>query len=289
RTFRGALATVDRPFARPGDTVDLQLDPTCHGASPGFSPTAAQHVVTVLFRPPAGVPNAVVLAPDCLGFAAARDRCEAQLGGGPATGAPAGDAVSVLERDGTLHLRLRFPDTDAVFSTPGDPATTTDGLTLTGPAVIAVTHPDEDLPCGLATRRCREVLGLTACVDELYLGDGGCDDAPDPVFSHFTALPPANDFGALCTSPSGAPTSPCAGTADAVLFPVDRAGNLLLPMDWRRVLVRRDDVPVPRLLRGTTTLEAFAGSGIPLRLQDDSLLGSFSLSGTRLPPIFTPQ
>jgi hypothetical protein len=40
RTFRGALATVDRPFARPGDTLDLRIDPGCHGASPGFSRSA---------------------------------------------------------------------------------------------------------------------------------------------------------------------------------------------------------------------------------------------------------
>ena len=288
-TFRGALALVDRPFAGPGDTLDLQLDPTCHGASPGFSPTADRHVVTVLFRPPAGPRNAVVLAPDCTGFAAARDRCEAQLHGGTATCVVAGDAVSVLERDGTRHLRVRFPDTDAVFATPGDPTSTTDGLTLTGPVAIAVTHPGEELPCELATQRCREVLGLTACVDELYLGDGGCDDAPHPVFDHFTALPPANDFGALCTPPSSSSPSSCTGTEDEVRLTVDRAGNLLLPMDWRRVLVRREDVPVPRLLRGATVLEAFEGSGVPLRLRDDSLLGSFSLTGTRLPPIFTPQ
>ncbi len=68
---------------------------------------------------------------------------------------------------------------------------------------------------------------------------------------------------------------------------VDRDGNLLVPMDWRRVLVRRTDVPVPRLLRGAIRLEAFAGSGLGLQVPDATALGAYSLQGAPLPPIFT--
>src|SRR5262249_32800330 len=143
---------------------------------------ASDHVVTVLFRPPAGPPTAVVLAPDCLGFAAARNRCEAELRGGKATCIPAGDAVSVVDREGTRRLRVRFPDTDALLATPGDPASAVDGRTLAGPVTIAVTRPGDDLPCGLASGRCREAFGLVACVDELYLEDGACDDVLHPDF-----------------------------------------------------------------------------------------------------------
>src|SRR5262245_8905825 len=175
-TFRGALGVVDRPFARPGDPVELRLDPACHGASAGVSAAASAHVGAGRFRPPAGPPRAVVLAPDCLGFAAARNRCEAVLGGGRATCIPAGDAVSVVERDGIRRLRVRFPDTDALLATPGDPASAADGRTLAGPATIAVTRPGDDLPCGLATGRCRDTFGLVACVDELYLAGGACED-----------------------------------------------------------------------------------------------------------------
>lgn len=285
-TFRAALGTVDRPFARPGDPVELRLDPTCDGRSPGFGSTASDHVVTVLFQPPAGPANAVALAPDCTGFAAARNRCEAQLGGGTATCIPAGDAVTIVERDGTRRLRVRFPDTDGLFATPGDPSSAADGRTFTGPAALAVTTPGDDLPCGLATTSCRDILGLTACVDELLADDGACGTtAPHSLFGHFTALPPPNDFGALCTTPS----PPCTGQLGEAHLTVDRAGNLLVPMDWRRVLVRRADVPVARLLRGSVGLEAFEGSGMPLRLPDDSVLGSFSLRGVPLPPIFSPQ
>ncbi len=285
-SFRGALGAIDRPFARPGDPVELRLDPTCHGTSAGLDAIASNHVVTILFQPPAGVPTAVVLAPDCLGFATARDRCEVQLGGGIATCVSAGDAVSAVERDGVRRLVVRFPDTDALVVTPGDPSSAADGRTLTGPATIAVTRTGDDLPCGLAAgAHCRDTLGLVACVDELYVDDGACDDVPHRVFGHFTALPPANDFGALCTDPD----PPCTGQAQEVRLTVDGAGNLLVPMDWRRVLVRRAEVPVPRLLRAAVTLEAFEGSGVPVRLPDESPLGSFSLRGTQLPPLFTPQ
>src|SRR5436309_3109413 len=57
KAFRSTLATADRPFARPGDWVELTLDPTCHSASPGFSTAAADQVVTVVFKPANGPRN----------------------------------------------------------------------------------------------------------------------------------------------------------------------------------------------------------------------------------------
>jgi len=56
-------------------------------------------------------------------------------------------------------------------------------------------------------------------------------------------------------------------------------------MDWHRVLVRRTDVPVPRLLRGSIRIEAFPGTGVPLSIPDATALGAFSLQGAPLPPI----
>src|SRR5439155_1539139 len=70
---------------------------------------------------------------------------------------------------------------------------------------------------------------------------------------------------------------------------VDTAGNLLLPMDWRGVLVNPNAVPVPRLLRGSTPLEAFAGTGTPVRIPGAAFLASFTPEGRKLPPIFDPQ
>src|SRR5262245_2411732 len=60
-------------------------------------------------------------------------------------------------------------------------------------------------------------------------------------------------------------------------------------MDWRGVLVDADAVPVARLLRGSTTVEAFEGSGVPMRIPGGSFLASYSSKGDQLPPVFDPQ
>src|SRR5262249_510063 len=70
RAFRSTLATADRPFAVPGDQVQLSLDPRCHSASPGFSPPdqtsgAVSDVASIVFRPPGGPRAIVALATDC--------------------------------------------------------------------------------------------------------------------------------------------------------------------------------------------------------------------------------
>src|SRR5205823_6630864 len=98
------------------------------------------------------------------------------------------------------HLSFRFPDTDALLPPDGD------ANTFTGPATIAVTHKSAALPCSLASAPCRSVHGTLACIDELYDVDGTCRVDPaliDRTFAHFTALPPANDYKAIC-SPAGA-------------------------------------------------------------------------------------
>src|SRR5262249_59150447 len=77
--FRGTLGMVDRPFARPGAAVKVELGPTCHAASPAFCPGGPcgaspedDVVVTVVFAPPAGPRNIVVLSTDCAAVGTAR-------------------------------------------------------------------------------------------------------------------------------------------------------------------------------------------------------------------------
>src|SRR5579862_6642764 len=43
-TFRGDRGSVDRPFTRPGDFVELRLSPYCDAASPGFGTAATDDV-----------------------------------------------------------------------------------------------------------------------------------------------------------------------------------------------------------------------------------------------------
>ncbi len=281
-SFRGTLGSVDRPFAGPGDFVDLALSPRCDGATARFLPDATAQVVTLAFTPTTGAaPSLVVLSADCGPLEPAIAACRADVPTAlvrcvsvATPGAPPG--LEVLDE---RRLRFRFPDTRDLLPGPdGD-------LGLAGPARLAVTAAGRPLPCSLATAPCDRASGMLACIDDLFTDDGGCGRTPDATFPRFTALPHANDYQAICTAPS----PPCTGRTQEIRFAVDAAGNLLVPMDWRGVLVRRDAVPVPRLLRTVTSVEAFEGTGLPIRLPGPAFLGSFAPEGRRIPPIFDPQ
>src|SRR5262245_25300333 len=47
KTFNATLGATNRPFAAPGESIELRLRPC--DASPGLSAAAANHVVTVVF------------------------------------------------------------------------------------------------------------------------------------------------------------------------------------------------------------------------------------------------
>ncbi|MCX5737034.1 MAG: hypothetical protein NTZ61_00770, partial [Proteobacteria bacterium] len=292
-SFRGAIGAVDRPFAMPGDLVELTVRPeVCDARSTGVQDwtgngtiDAGDFLVTVLFEPPnGGAKNAVVIATDCAAVVQKLAACSAQLGGGSAScvEATGADLVAVPSSIAS-KLRFRFPDTDDRVGTPSD------DRTLAGPAVIAVTASTAALPCSLATTRCADATGLVACVDELYAIDGTCTTTPaeiDASFGSFTALPPPNNYQTVCTTQAG---SPCTGGAPEVRVTTDKAGDLLIPWDYRGVLVRLDDVPIPRLVRASTSFDAFAGGALdPIQIPSDAFLRSFSPEGHRLPPIFTP-
>src|SRR5262249_30527584 len=164
--------------------------PAC---DPGSFSTATDHVVTVVFTPPHGVPNAVAVAADaatCAALAPELDRCRRETV--PIDCVPAalgGRAdLQVVERDGRRELRFRFPDTDRLFLDADD------DLTFTGPATVAVTRVGEPLPCDLARRPCAGRPGLLACIDDLFAADRACGTAPHDTFPHFTALPPPHHY-----------------------------------------------------------------------------------------------
>jgi Tol biopolymer transport system component len=282
QVLRSTLGSTDRPFAGPGDWVELGLDPTCHSASAGFSPSAAGQVVTVVFRPAGGPRDVAIVATSCAAIEAARQSCEARADVATATCFEVnqeGQPIA-LEVPDDRHLRFRFPDTDAQV------LAATDDVTFSGPVAIAVSAATAALPCALASDPCTAVPGVLACVDTFFAADRGlCSTEPHATFAGFTALPPPNDYQGLCTDP----VPPCTGLQDEVRFAVDVGGNLLVPMDWRGVLVSRDAVPVARLLRASSDVEAFAGSGQPIRVPGLSFLASYSPEGGKLPPLFDPQ
>lgn len=283
KAFRSAGATVDRPFAVPGEWVTLKLDPACHTG--GFtSGDPAAHLVTVVFQAPNGQRNVATLAPSCAAIASLVQACQNRPDVATAVCLDANEGGQPLDVavPSASELRFRFPDTDAVVLAAAD------DLTWSGPAAIAVSSAlAPELPCALAATgaRCATESGLLACVDELYSGEvQGCAAVPDRTFSRFTALPPANDYQAICDDPP----SICTGTTDDLRMALDAQGNLLLPMDWRGILAGQAQVPVARLLRGTTSLEAFEGQGQPVEVPGNSFLASFSPEGGTLPPIFDP-
>lgn len=284
--FRGALGSLDRPYAGPGDFVELHVrPPICDGASPGLPADVDDLVVTLVFEPLAGPRRAVVLTTqpcDAAGFAAQLAACDAASGIAGVTcvqmNQSAGPVdMDIVERDGIPRLRFRFPNTDAILGGPAD------DRTLAGPTTIAVSLANAPaLPCGLATTTCTAqaaALGLVACVDELYARDGTCAPNLDPAFTHFTALPPPSDYQATCFTES----PPCTAVADEARLTVDQDGNLLIPVYWQGILVKDGDQPVPRLLRASIR------PPVPVTIPSAVFVSSLTTEGQRLPPIFEPQ
>src|SRR5438552_13774025 len=278
KSFATALGATNRPFAAPGETVEVRLR-TCDAASAGLLPNGTDHVVTVVFKPlvgPADRNTVVAVAPDCTELQSRLASCAARADVGAAVCKQVGAAadLAVVVREDGRHLSFRFPDTDADLAPAGD------AHTFTGPATIAVTARADPLPCQLAGASCASQTGLRACVDQFFEDDGHCGrTVPHFTFPHFTALPAVNDFQADCFSES----PPCNPTAPEVRLTVDSAGNLLLPLNWQGILVRQAGVPVPRLLRGTVK------SPVLFQIPGQVFLASYTPEGGKLPPIFEPE
>ncbi len=297
KSFNAALGATNRPFAAPGERLEVTLR-DCDAGTVGLTADAADHLVTIVFQPPTGPRNAVVLtsAANCSALKKPLATCAAQLtGGGTATCiAAANSGLAIVEHNGERFLSFRFPDTRSTCSGGSNagkrctqPSDCSDGTcvagdedsTLAGPAAIAVTAPGDPLPCGLAASPCTSHGGLRACVDDFYANDGSCGTSvPLATFPHFTALPAPNEYARDCYKLPGV----CNPTAANLRFGVDLAGNLLLPVSWQSVLVP-SAVPVPRLLR-TRFL-----SPLPFTIPDAVFTSSFTPEGGKLPPIFEPQ
>ena len=282
KSFRGTLGDLNRPFAAPGDFVEVGASPArCAGKSPGFSASEDGQIVSVVFKPPGGSSRvAFITAGDCNGADALQKKsaCEATVGAGNVSCVQAGPFspsinLAVVDRNGERKVSFRFPDTDALL------APDLDQRTLSGPATIAVSRANDPLPCGLAAQSCSGQSGLLACIDQIHALDGSCDATPNTIFPSFTALPQPNDFQADCFKDD----PPCTALASETRFAVDGGGNLLLPVHWSGVLIRQNDLPVPRLIRATIK------SPLPFPVPDAAFLASYTPEGAKLPPIFEPQ
>ncbi len=336
--FVSPLGTVDRPFASPLDPVRV----ACKAPGPGICPTPLANEVicdgatlgSEIACPriePQHVLVSVVFQPDLVTGTARRrmvvlGRAEA-LGSLaaciPEPGVCSSQTINceradleIGERQGARALEFPFPDTTTGTCVGGANADERcasdadcvggrcqlpcDPIVRTGPAAIVVTDAASPLPD--PNDPCVPRPGLLACIDEL----GG------NAFTHFTALPKPNDYGNLC---SGA-KDVCAGGSRSIDATVDRDGNLLIPVDWSRLvlndtfqgldgndipLIRRIqnglglgkqsiELPIARLVLFETDVDAFTGGRKQaIQLPDRTYLRAYTPGGVRLPPIFEPH
>jgi WD40-like Beta Propeller Repeat len=250
------------------------------------------NIATFLFKPPNGLPNAVVVtgaANPCANSTvhAALNTCAAELNGGTVTCVDGSGEINFTATTFSLPL----PDTDALAGGIGD------GVTLAGPVTVAVAPLP--LPCSLATLRCADPgapSNMRACIDELYAHDGTCETGAvhrHPDFPGLTALPLRNDFQGICDSAD--PSIPCNNNNANVQLTTDADGNLVVPIDWRGVLVP-GTLPIPRLVRAGSSIAAFSGQppepsqtpGAPVQVPGLGFLQSFSPKGLRVDPLFNP-
>jgi len=278
KVYDSVRGSTNRPYAAPNEPLELRVRP-CDPGGPGFTAPAANYVVTVVFTPAGGTKNVVVLATSCAGVGSC-------AGAASTTCIPVsvGSGLGLVTRDGEPHLQFTFPDTDALLAPGGD------ALSFSGPATIAVKDSSvapggQAAACELVTQKCAASsgsVGLVACIDDFFANDGACGTAlAQGTFNHFTALPPANDYQAACFDEIG-PCNP--GSNPPLRLTTDAEGNVLIPMDWRGILVQQNQIPVPRLMRTTIDVPA-----LPLKIPGKSFVASYTPEGGLLPPIFEPQ
>jgi len=162
--FRGSLGTLDRPFAGPGDFVEVHVRPAvCDNVSPGLGLDPNALAVTLLFTPPGGPKRAVLLTPKACNDAGVVAKLAA-CGGTPGVSgvscvhmdtSAAGDMGIIVRADGAPRLRFRFPNTDALLAPDGDDHTLAGLVELDRDAVGQRTHDVEQLP-----RRHRDLAGI---------------------------------------------------------------------------------------------------------------------------------
>ena len=286
--FESALGASNRPFASPGDFVEIALRRTSTSGMGGT--VAAEDLVALfVFSPPAGKKTIVGVGSACVPDALSVCESFPEVYEAACVETPADDIrVRVNEAGLPTAVAVRFPSTDELFDG------VVDDRGLTGPVTIAILHKDADGVCELAELSCLESLSsqpqLVACIDEFFENPDRLGGQRDSLFPHFTALPKPNNFAAL--------NEDCDFAVDPqacdVRATVDTEGNLFLPVDWSGILLE-GPVPIPRLLEASSPIRAFDDfNGIvdessSIEIPSQNFIGSFTPEGTRLPPIFEPQ
>jgi hypothetical protein len=149
-------------------------------------------------------------------------------------------------------FRLRFPMPDTTSAAPP--------YGYSGPAEIVVTH------------MANEVAHIGPLYQPHEIGSS-CDRQPETIFQNFTVLPPPNDFSAIVSAIQGHQLTHGLATLDG-------SGSLLVPVDWRGVVLTSGAF----LLKSTLNVRAFQANPAPINVGPDDV-HSFTIDGKPLPPL----
>ena len=256
------LGSVSRPWAGPGETIEIET------ASSTLNPSE-EWVVTINSGP--DFSDITILSNDCADLSGCSDLdlvCGEQ--------AP---LISIVDRTApdmspVLRVEVRLPELTA------------------GPARI-VLRPLAEVAeaCEEPSRNCLSLASAdpapTACIESIYArreSGGGVPGRRNPIFGSFTLLPASNDFGVLACEDPGRSVD-CVPTVDELRLAVDRAGNLLIPITWTGVLEDEGFFTLPREVTANIRWPEAWPAGIP----DAAFLRSFAPSGAALAPFFEPS
>ena len=196
--FGGPEGAADRPFAAPGEIVEISA-PVCSGTDPAgseFGSVGSDHVITLAITPypDAATTSLVAITSDCSAISVST--CS-------------GKTVTCLERgtvgvdtrelsvnqddDGSRTLLFQWPD-EADLPKPVGPARI--AVHGVGTATNGVECNLGDEPTSESGSICEDLGGTAtppiACIDRL--SESPCTGEPVPTFPTFVALPAALDF-----------------------------------------------------------------------------------------------
>jgi hypothetical protein len=280
-SFRGALGSINRAFFQPGDEVRITL-----GSADGIPSIkdVSEIRVAVAIKSADLAPSRGSLAPrrvlrerrrECwvkrLFCAAPPHRMHA-ASIPPLVEAAVADVRLEQSFPAPPVVAFSFPDTDAA-----------------GPVIITVARVRDDPPDALPVTTCDGAasVGLLGCIDRLEAAPGvevtSCSGNLEVL-----ALPPSNEFRALCTKQQGAPN--CNGAATQLQFAIDSVGDTFIPVTWGTILHPSPGGP-RRRVRGNSSIRAFLDEPNRIIVPNADYLGTSTLGGFGYTPkpVFEPD
>jgi hypothetical protein len=191
---------------------------------------------------------------------------------------------------GAAIARASVPDVRLLQAFPAPPvvAFTFPDTGAYGPAIITV---GDGAAANVTACNDAAVAGLLACIDTLApptdIEVTTCSGKLEVI-----ALPPSNDFRALCTGGDALPK--CTPTANELRFAIDGDGSAYIPVHWAKSLPAPAPGPNPfprRSVSGSSAVPAFPNQLAHIVVPNADYLKALTLAGTDFPkkPKFEPD